>query len=59
VAAALVVPGAALKVVCGERHMTLPWAALQDYRGERAQRGLVLAKNYRKVTGLEADAPAA
>jgi topoisomerase IV subunit A len=59
VATALVVPGAALKVVCSERHMTLPWAALQDYRGERAQRGLVLAKNYRKVTGLEADAPAA
>jgi topoisomerase-4 subunit A len=57
VATALVVPGGALKVLCGERHMTLPWAALQDYRGERAQRGLMLPKNYRRVTGLEAEAP--
>ena len=58
VATTLVVPGGALKVLCGERHMTLPWAGLQDYRGERAQRGLVLPKNYRRVTGLETEAPA-
>ena len=57
-ATAVVAPGGALKVLCGERHMTLPWAGLQDYRGERAQRGLVLPKNYRRVTGLEAEPPA-
>jgi topoisomerase-4 subunit A len=58
VATTLVVPAGALKVLCGERHMTLPWGGLQDYRGERAQRGLVLPKNYRRVTGLETEAPA-
>jgi len=57
-ATAVVAPGGALKVLCVERHMTLPWAGLQDYRGERAQRGLVLPKNYRRVTGLEAEPPA-
>ena len=59
VAVAVVVPGAKLRVVCGERTMTLSYAELSDYRGERAQRGAMLPKNYRRVTGLEVDAPAA
>jgi hypothetical protein len=33
--------------------MPLSFAELQEYRGERAQRGAMLPKNYRRVTGLE------
>ncbi|HUO94833.1 MAG TPA: DNA topoisomerase IV subunit A [Steroidobacteraceae bacterium] len=53
VAIAVVPPGAKLRVLCGERSMTLSFAELQEYRGERAQRGAMLPKNYRRVTGLE------
>ena len=59
VAVAVVAPGGKLRVVCGERSMTLGWAELEDYRGERAQRGAMLPKNYRRVTALEAEPPAA
>ena len=59
VAIAVVAPGASLRVVCGERAMTLSWSELADYRGARAQRGALLPKNYRRVTALEAVAPAA
>ena len=58
VAVAVVAPGGKLKVVCGERTMTLGWAELADYRGERAQRGSMLPKTYRRVTALEVEAPA-
>jgi hypothetical protein len=34
--------------------MELSAAELKDYRGERAQRGLMLPKSYRKVTRIEA-----
>jgi topoisomerase-4 subunit A len=58
VAIAVVVPGAKLRVICGDRTMTLDFKELADYRGERAQRGAMLPKNYRRVTALEVDAPA-
>jgi len=58
VAVAVVAPGGKLRVICGDRTMTLSFAELADYRGERAQRGAMLPKNYRRVTALEADAPA-
>jgi topoisomerase-4 subunit A len=55
IAVAVLAPGTKLRVLCGERHMTLSFAELEHYRGERAQRGALLPKNYRKVTGLGAD----
>ena len=53
IAVAAVAAGDKLRVVCGDRHMTLSLGDLKDYRGERAQRGALLPKNYRRVTGLE------
>ncbi len=55
VGVAVVVPGARLKIVCGERAMSLSYNELSEYRGERAQRGALLPKTYRRVTGLETD----
>jgi topoisomerase-4 subunit A len=57
VSAAVVIPGGRLRVVCGERAMTLAYAELDPYRGERAQRGAMLPKNYRRVTALESESP--
>jgi topoisomerase-4 subunit A len=57
VAVAVVVPGGRLRIVCGERAMTLAYAELDTYRGERAQRGAMLPKNYRRVTALESESP--
>ncbi len=56
VGVAVVPPGARLKIVCGERAMSLSYNELAEYRGERAQRGAMLPKTYRRVTGLEVDA---
>ncbi|MFO1503863.1 MAG: DNA topoisomerase IV subunit A [Steroidobacteraceae bacterium] len=56
VAVATLYEGQKLIVWCGERSMTLTWKELQDYRGERAQRGAVLSRNYRKVDRLEVPA---
>ena len=58
VSVVVVAPGGKLRVICGERTMTLSWSELADYRGERAQRGAMLPKNYRRVTALEVDPPA-
>jgi len=52
---AVVAPRGKLRVLCGERAMTLSYAELEAYRGERAQRGSLLPKNYRRVTGLETE----
>lgn len=52
--AAVVAPGGKLLVHTGERKMTLEWADLKAYRGERAQRGAVLPRGWRGVTRLEA-----
>jgi topoisomerase-4 subunit A len=52
-AIAVVSPDQNLIVRCGERKMTLKFAELKDYRGERAQRGAVLPRGWRKVERLE------
>jgi topoisomerase IV subunit A len=46
-------PDQDLLVWSGERKMTLKAAELKDYRGERAQRGAVLPRGWRKVDRLE------
>ncbi len=53
VAVAALSPGQKLVVWCGERSMTLSWKELEPHRGERAQRGAVLSRNYRKVDRVE------
>ena len=53
VALATLNPGQKLVVWCGDRSMTLSWKDLDNHRGERAQRGAVLSRNYRKVDRLE------
>ena len=52
-AIAAVAPGQALRVLSGERHMSLGYKDLGDYRGERGQRGAVLPRGWRKVDGIE------
>jgi topoisomerase-4 subunit A len=42
-----------LIVRSGDRKMTLSWADLKDYRGQRAQRGAVLPRGWRSVDSLE------
>jgi topoisomerase IV subunit A len=54
VAATVVPEEGSLVVWCGERSMTLSWKDLAEYRGEPAQRGAMLSRNYRKVDRLEA-----
>jgi topoisomerase-4 subunit A len=54
-AIAVVAPDRNLIVRSGERKMTLKFADLQEYRGERAQRGAVLPRGWRKVDGLEVE----
>jgi len=55
-AVAVVAPGQNLLVWSGDRKMTLKFAELKEYRGERAQRGAVLPRGWRKVERLEAEA---
>ena len=52
-AMAIVAPDQSLIVHSGERKMTLKFSELKDYRGERAQRGAVLPRGWRKVERLE------
>jgi topoisomerase-4 subunit A len=52
-AMAIIAPDQSLIVHSGERKMTLKFAELKDYRGERAQRGAVLPRGWRKVERLE------
>jgi topoisomerase-4 subunit A len=52
-AMAVVAPDRKLVVVSGERRMTLAFAELDSYRGERGQRGAVLPRGWRKVDRLE------
>jgi topoisomerase-4 subunit A len=54
VAVAVVPAGGALRIWSGERQMTLSASDLKDYRGERAQRGLMLPRGWRKVERVEA-----
>jgi topoisomerase-4 subunit A len=55
VAVAAVAPGQTLKVLCGDRTMSLSYRELGDYRGERGQRGAVLPRGWRKAEGLEVE----
>ncbi len=54
-AIAVVAPDQNLIVRSGERKMTLKFSELKDYRGERAQRGAVLPRGWRKVERLEVE----
>lgn len=53
---AVVSPGQKLLVHAGDRRMTLAWTDLEPYRGERAHRGALLPRGWRRVTRLEAAA---
>ena len=44
--------GQKLVIHCGSRHMTLKWADLEHYRGERGRRGHKLPRGYQKVDGV-------
>jgi topoisomerase-4 subunit A len=56
---AVLAPKTNLLLWAGERRMTIEWSDLKGYRGERAQRGALVSKGYRGVTGLEPEpAPA-
>jgi topoisomerase-4 subunit A len=52
-AMAVVAPEQSLIVHSKDRKMTLKFAELKDYRGERAQRGAVLPRGWRTVERLE------
>jgi topoisomerase-4 subunit A len=53
VAAAVVPEDGSLEVYTGTRKMTLKWNDLDDYYGDRALRGSLLPKGWRKVERLE------
>src|SRR5215467_3755586 len=54
-AVAVVPPDATLVLWSGEQQKTIEWRDLQDYLGERAQRGAVLKRGWpRKITRMEA-----
>jgi topoisomerase-4 subunit A len=55
VGVAVVAPDQSLLVWSGDRKMTLKFSDLQEYRGERAQRGAVLPRGWRKVDRLEVE----
>ncbi|MDH3748687.1 MAG: DNA topoisomerase IV subunit A [Gammaproteobacteria bacterium] len=57
VAAAVVPEDGDLHVHCGARMMTIRWNATDDYYGERALRGRLLPKGWRKVDRLVGIAP--
>jgi len=44
-----------LVVRSGDRKMTIKFADLKEYKGERAQRGAVLPRGWRKVDKLEVE----
>ncbi|HEY6823862.1 MAG TPA: DNA topoisomerase IV subunit A, partial [Steroidobacteraceae bacterium] len=57
-ALAVVPPNATLFLWSGEQQKTIDWRDLQDYRGQRAQRGAVLKRGWpRKITRMEARVP--
>ena len=53
VAAAVVPEEGSLEVYTASRKMTLKWNDLDDYYGDRALRGSLLPKGWRKVVRLE------
>ena len=57
-AVAVVPPKASLVLCSGEQQKVLEWRELEDYRGERAQRGAVLRRGWpRKIDRMEAKLP--
>jgi topoisomerase-4 subunit A len=54
-AIAVVAPNQNLIVRSGERKMTIKFDDLKEYRGERAQRGAVLPRGWRKVDRLDVE----
>jgi len=54
-AVAVIDEAQSLRVVCGQRAMTLKQADMGRYEGSRGRRGAVLPRNYRNVTALAAD----
>ncbi|MEO8063806.1 MAG: DNA topoisomerase IV subunit A [Pseudomonadota bacterium] len=52
---AVVAKDKSLVVRSGERKMTLSWADLKEYKGQRAQRGSVLPRGWRTVDTLETE----
>jgi topoisomerase IV subunit A len=57
-ALAVVAPRASLVLWSGEQHKIIDWKDLQDFRGERAQRGAVLKRGWpRKIERMEARSP--
>jgi topoisomerase IV subunit A len=59
-AVAVVPPKASLVLWSGEQQKVLEWRELQEYVGERAQRGAVLRRGWpRKIDRMEARLPAA
>jgi topoisomerase-4 subunit A len=50
---AVVPPGGRLVLWSGEQRKELSWKELAAYRGERAQRGAVLPRGWRKIDRLE------
>jgi len=57
-AVAVVPPQASLVLWSGEQQKVLAWKELQEYVGERAQRGAVLKRGWpRKITRMEAQLP--
>ncbi len=57
-AVAVVPPKASLVLCSAEQQKVLEWRELQDYRGERAQRGAVLRRGWpRKIARMEAKLP--
>jgi len=55
VAAAVIPEDANLQVHTGTRVMTIKWSDLDDYYGDRALRGSMLPKGWRKVERLSSD----
>jgi topoisomerase-4 subunit A len=59
-ALAVVPPTATLVLWSGEQQKTIDWRDLQEYRGQRAQRGAVLKRGWpRKIARMEARLPVA
>src|SRR6516162_5353104 len=59
-AVTVVPPNATLVLWSAEQRKTIDWRDLQDYLGQRAQRGAVLKRGWpRKITRLESSLPAA
>jgi topoisomerase-4 subunit A len=52
-AIAVIAPGQTLSIRSGSRSMSLSYTNLDDYLGNRAQRGSLLPRGWQKVDGLE------